>query len=149
MTRRSAAAPKPTIAPAPPVSTALAVASITALAALLRLWHFGQSPPGLNQDEAVNAWNAWCLLKTGRDMVGAAWPVFYAHAIGDNRTTLYFYALLPFQAIGGLSAITTRLPLALRHASTRAQGTRTNSFRLYAALLTARCCSRSTRGTCS
>jgi 4-amino-4-deoxy-L-arabinose transferase-like glycosyltransferase len=81
-----------------------------AIAAVLRLVLPGQSPPGLNQDEAINAWNAWCMLHTGRDMVGARWPVFYAHAIGDNRTTLFFYALLPFQALGGLSVWTSRLP---------------------------------------
>jgi 4-amino-4-deoxy-L-arabinose transferase-like glycosyltransferase len=98
-------------APALPATTTyLMLAAIVAVAAALRLVLPGQSPPGLNQDEAVNAWNAWCLLHTGRDMVGAPWPVFYAHAIGDNRTTLFFYALLPFQALGGLSVWTTRLP---------------------------------------
>lgn len=86
---------------------------IVSLAAFLRLFHFGQSPPGLNQDEAVNAWNAWCLLKTGTDMTGTPWPVFYSHSIGDNRTTLFFYALLPFQALGGLGVVTTRLPSAV------------------------------------
>ncbi len=127
--RRSASRP-PSTAPASPrrsgvspgtrdgefISTPrarLILVAITACAAFLRLYHFGQSPPGLNQDEAVNAWNAWCLLKTGHDMTGASWPVFYSHAIGDNRTTLYSYALLPFQAIGGLGVWTTRLPNAV------------------------------------
>ncbi len=107
--------------PTPPASTApvaglpggwaaALLAIVVLAAAALRLVLPGQAPPGLNQDEAINAWNAWCLLHTGRDMVGAPWPVFYAHAIGDNRTTLYFYALLPFQALGGLGVWTTRLP---------------------------------------
>ncbi len=86
--------------------------AIILLAAGLRLWDFGSSPPGLNQDASVNAWNSWCLLETGKDMVGDPWPIFYSHAIGDNRTTLYYYALMPFQAIGGLNQITTRLPAA-------------------------------------
>ena len=91
----------------------LALLAIVTLGAALRLIRPGSAPPGLNQDEAINAWNAWCLLRTGADMTGAAWPVFYSHAIGDNRTTLYFYALIPFQALGGLSVWTTRLPNAL------------------------------------
>lgn len=90
-------------------TTAL-LGAVVLLAAALRLVLPGHSPPGINQDEAINAWNAWCLLHTGTDMAGARWPVFYAHAIGDNRTTLYFYALLPFQALGGLGVWTTRLP---------------------------------------
>jgi 4-amino-4-deoxy-L-arabinose transferase-like glycosyltransferase len=93
--------------------TAFALAAVTLLAAFLRLFHFGSSPPGLNQDEAINAWNAFCMLRTGHDMVGAPWPIFYAHAIGDNRTTLWFYVLLPFQALGGLNVWTARLPAAL------------------------------------
>ncbi|MCK4752871.1 MAG: glycosyltransferase family 39 protein [Planctomycetes bacterium] len=84
--------------------------SILLLAAFLRLVNFGLSPPGLNQDEAGNAWNAYCLLKTGKDQVGQSWPVFYTHGLGGNRTTLYIYLLLPFQAIGGLNIFTTRLP---------------------------------------
>ncbi len=102
---------KPGPAPGPSARvTGFALAAITLVAAFLRLFHFGSSPPGLNQDEAINAWNAFCMLRTGHDMVGARWPIFYAHAIGDNRTTLLFYAMLPFQALGGLNVWTTRLP---------------------------------------
>lgn len=100
--------------PEPAWTTTIALLlALVAIAAFLRLFQFGSSPPGLNQDEAVNAWNAWCLLRTGTDMTGDRWPIFYSHAIGDNRTTLYFYALLPFQALGGLSEWTTRLPNAI------------------------------------
>ena len=83
------------------------------LAAGLRLANLGQSPPGLNQDEAANAWNAWCLLETGNDQAGKSWPIFYTRALGSNFTTLNIYLLIPFQAVGGLNAITTRLPAAL------------------------------------
>ena len=86
--------------------------AITALAAVLRFVRLGHSPPGLNQDEAINAWNSWCLLKTGHDLTGAAWPVFYTHPVGDNRTTLFAWLLLPFQALFGLSVASTRLPAA-------------------------------------
>jgi len=85
---------------------------ILLVAAVLRFIYFGQSPPGLNQDEAVNAWNAYCLLKTGTDQHGVSWPVFYYRGLGSNGSTLQLYLLLPFQAIGGLNITTTRLPAA-------------------------------------
>lgn len=112
MPRQRPAAPAPAVPTAAPPDrwAAVLLAAIVVVAAALRLLWPGQAPPGINQDEAINAWNAWCLLHTGHDMVGASWPVFYSHAIGDNRTTLYFYALLPFQAAGGLGVWTTRLP---------------------------------------
>jgi 4-amino-4-deoxy-L-arabinose transferase-like glycosyltransferase len=87
--------------------------SILLLGAFLRFVRLGQSPPGLNQDEAVNAWNAYCLLKTGKDQHGVSWPIFYARGLGGNRSTLYIYLMLPFQAIGGLNICTTRLPAAV------------------------------------
>ena len=83
------------------------------LAAALRLYKLGESPPGLNQDEAVNAWNAYCLLKTGTDQFGVSWPIFYTKAFGGNNSTLFMYTLIPFQALGGMSIFTTRLPGAL------------------------------------
>jgi 4-amino-4-deoxy-L-arabinose transferase-like glycosyltransferase len=86
---------------------------IVVLAAALRLVDLGYAPPGLNQDEAANAWNAWCLLKTGKDQTGTRWPIFYSRCLGENRTTLFFYVMLPFQAIGGLNVWTTRAPSAV------------------------------------
>jgi len=88
----------------------MALLSIVVLGGGLRLAKFGESPPGLNQDEAVNAWNAQCLLKTGKDQVGVSWPIFYMRGIGGNWSPLYIYLSIPFQAIGGLSITTTRAP---------------------------------------
>jgi hypothetical protein len=93
-------------------TTVLALVAITAVAATLRIVALTHSPPGLNQDEAVNAWSAWCLLRTGRDLTGVSWPIFYSHAIGDNRTTLFFYWLMPFQAALGLSTWSARFAMA-------------------------------------
>jgi hypothetical protein len=76
---------------------------ILVLAGTLRLVKLDEIPPGLHVDEAANAWNAYTLLKTGKDQHGVQWPLFYMRAFGENRTTSYVYALLPFQAIGGLT----------------------------------------------
>jgi 4-amino-4-deoxy-L-arabinose transferase-like glycosyltransferase len=91
---------------------AMGLAAVLLVAVAARVPGLPQLPPGLNQDEAANAWNAWCLLKTGQDQEGDPWPVFYAHGLGGNRTTLFLYFLMPFQAVGGLSIWTIRLPAA-------------------------------------
>ena len=107
--RRAAAKHGQRLAP-DPRTTRWALIAITLIAAFLRLWRPGESPPGLNQDEALGGWISWCLLKTGRDMSGQPWPIFYSHGIGDFPSTLFFYVTLPFQALGGLNVWTTRLP---------------------------------------
>ena len=86
---------------------------ILVLAGILRLAKLDQVPPGLHVDEAANAWNAYTLLKTGMDQHGVRWPVFYTRAFGENRSVSYVYALLPFQALGGMNVWTTRLPSAV------------------------------------
>jgi 4-amino-4-deoxy-L-arabinose transferase-like glycosyltransferase len=83
---------------------------VLVVAGLLRAADLTRVPPGLSQDEAANAWNAYCLLKTGCDQFGVHWPIFYMRALGENRSTLFAYFMLPFQAIGGLNVWTTRLP---------------------------------------
>ncbi len=86
---------------------------IVAIGAAPRLMFLTHAPPGLNQDEAANAWNAWCLLQTGQDQAGVRWPIFYTRGLGENRSTLFIYLMMPFQALGGLNVLTTRLPSAV------------------------------------
>ncbi len=91
----------------------LILASIVVLSGVLLFMRLDISPPGLNQDEAANAWNAYTILKNGTDQVGESWPIFYSHAIGGNRTTLYLYYLTPFLAGGDLSIWTVRFASAV------------------------------------
>jgi 4-amino-4-deoxy-L-arabinose transferase-like glycosyltransferase len=86
----------------------------------LRLAYLDSAPPGWDVDEAANAWNAYCLLKTGMDQYGEHWPVFSLRAYGEHRTVWYAYCLLPFQAVGGMNLWTTRLPAALAGVGTLA-----------------------------
>lgn len=109
---RLASAP-PSPQPANPAwrrSAALWLTVIALWAAAVRLIDLDGAPPGLNQDEAANAWNAYCLLRTGQDQAGDPWPIFHFRALGEHRTPLFLYLMLPFQAIGGLNIWTTRLP---------------------------------------
>ena len=91
----------------------LLLAVILLTAACIRLPGLEYAPPGLNQDEAQNAWDAYCMLKTGHDQVGDSWPIFYSKCFGGNRSTLQLYYLLPFQAIGGLNVWTLRFSSAV------------------------------------
>ena len=86
--------------------------AIIALAATLRFWRLEGIPPGINQDEAVHAYDAWSLLRTGRDHDGAAWPIFF-RAFGDYHPGPYIYAIIPFEALLGLRVLAARLPAAL------------------------------------
>jgi 4-amino-4-deoxy-L-arabinose transferase-like glycosyltransferase len=94
------------------------LAVIVVWAAAVRLYRCESALTGLHVDEAANVWNAWCLLKTGQDEWGKRWPVFYTRAIDDYRSPLFLYALLPFQAVGGMNVCTSRLPAALGGAVT-------------------------------
>jgi len=89
------------------------LAAVLIVTAALRLPALASLPPGLNQDEAANAWNAWCLLKTGQDQVGQSWPIFCIRALGEYRSALFLYVVMPFQAVWGLNIWTTRLPSAI------------------------------------
>lgn len=82
--------------------------AIILLAAGLRLAKPGASPPGLYTDESANIWASWCLLKTGRDDNGVRWPIFFTRGLGENRSTLYVYWLMPFLASGGLEVTAAR-----------------------------------------
>ena len=48
---------------------------ILLLAATLRLANLDEIPPGLHVDEATNAWDAYTLLKTGKDQ-SVVWQFF-------------------------------------------------------------------------
>jgi 4-amino-4-deoxy-L-arabinose transferase-like glycosyltransferase len=114
MTARAAAAPQATTrTPVDESRERWALLAILAAAALVRLVALDSAPPGINQDEALSAWNGWCLLRTGHALSGETWPIFHCRNIGDYPTMLFFYVLMPFQRLFGLSVWSTRLPVAL------------------------------------
>lgn len=79
------------------------------LAALaVRLPYFGQIPLGVNRDEAALGYNAWSILKTGKDEHGVTLPLSIK-SFGDQKLPGYVYGLLPFVAFG-TDAVFLRLP---------------------------------------
>lgn len=82
------------------------------VAAVLRLWGLSSNPPHLTSDEAALGYNAYSILKTGRDEHGELLPVVFK-SFGDWKPGLYVYLDVPFVAIFGLNEWGTRLPGAL------------------------------------
>jgi len=81
---------------------------ILLLAILLRFSSIN-SLPSLNPDEAALGYNAYSLLKTGKDEHGASWPLHFK-SFGDFKPGGYVYLDLPFTALLSLTPFATRLP---------------------------------------
>lgn len=80
------------------------------LALGLRLINFpGSVPPSVNWDEASLGYNAYSILKTGKDEWGRILPLTF-EAFGDYKLPGYIYTLIPFIAVFGLNEFSVRLP---------------------------------------
>lgn len=91
------------------ISSKWILACILLLALILRFWSLGINPPGLTPDEAALGYNAYSILKTGRDEFGKTFPIIFK-SFGDYKPGLYVYLDVPFVAALGLNEVSTRLP---------------------------------------
>src|SRR5581483_8475336 len=82
--------------------------SIMALAALLRLYQFPNTPAGLWVDELTEGYDAYALLLHGTDRWGNPFPVYFP-SWGSGQNVLQAYLTIPFIKIFGLSAFSVRL----------------------------------------
>lgn len=82
---------------------------IFAIGIFLRVYQFPNIPPGVNQDEAAAAYEAYSILETGKDKWGNSYPV-YLPAWGSGQNALFSYILVPFIATFGLNIFALRLP---------------------------------------
>src|SRR3989344_3058633 len=85
---------------------------IVLLGFFLRIYQVDSIPPGLTWDEAALGYNAYSILKTGRDEYGTILPL-NLKSFGDYKPALYAYVLIPFIAVFGLSEIAVRIPSVL------------------------------------
>ena len=83
--------------------------TIILLATLLRFYKLGEAPAGLYLDEAAQGYNAYSILKTGRDEFGKPFPVVF-RSFTDFKTPIYTYLIVPFIPIFELSVFTVRFP---------------------------------------
>ncbi len=79
------------------------------LGAIFRLYALARVPPSGSLDEVSLGYNAYSILKTGRDEYGYHLPVLL-RAYDDWRPALYVYIVVPFVQIFGLSVFAVRLP---------------------------------------
>ncbi len=82
------------------------------IALSLRTYRLGEQPPGLTWDEAALGYNAYSILKTGRDEFGVFMPIIFK-SFGDYKPGTYVYLTVPSVAIFGLNEFAVRLPSAL------------------------------------
>lgn len=83
---------------------------ITILAGLLRFYRLGEIHEGLHRDEAFLGYNAYSVLKTGRDMNGNFLPLHLASFLYSPAG--YSYLSIPFISVFDLSAFSTRFASA-------------------------------------
>jgi len=85
---------------------------ILLVASFLRLWGLTINPVALFGDELDVGYQAYSILKTGRDYSGSLMPLHF-HSFADWRTPLYLYSAVPTVAIFGITPLGVRLPAAL------------------------------------
>lgn len=90
----------------------LVLGSTVLLAFLLRFVGISSLPVGFTPDEASFGYDAYSLLKTGKDQWGESWPLTF-RSFGDFKLPVYTYLTIPSVAVFGLNEFAVRLPNAL------------------------------------
>ncbi|HLE49941.1 MAG: hypothetical protein UX31_C0032G0005 [Candidatus Nomurabacteria bacterium GW2011_GWA1_46_11] len=81
----------------------------TLLGFAIRFYKLGQAPAGLYLDEAAQGYNAYSILKTGKDEFGKSFPIVF-RSFRDFKTPVYIYLIVPLIPVFGLTPFTVRLP---------------------------------------
>lgn len=79
-------------------------------AAWLRLTQLHTLPPAPYWEEVALGYDAYSILKTGKDHHGTDAPLVAFESFGDWKPSGYFYALVPSIAAFGLTVFAVRLP---------------------------------------
>ena len=82
------------------------------LAIILRVVLLNEVPNGFYSDEASIGYNAYSILKTGKDEHGMLLPLYFK-AFGEYKNPVYIYSVIPFINIFGLNEFAVRLTSAL------------------------------------
>ena len=90
----------------------LIIIVIFVLACFLRFYKLGSNPPSLYWEEVALGYDAYSLMKTGKDHRGNPWPITYISSYMDYKPALYVYALIPSIAVFGLNEFGVRFPSA-------------------------------------
>jgi len=91
----------------------LILIAIFLLSFILRFYKLGINPPSLYWDEVSLGYNAYSILKTGKDEFGRFMPLDAFVAFGDYKPVGYIYATIIPIAIFGLNEFSVRFASAL------------------------------------
>lgn len=81
--------------------------AILILAFVIRALNIQNNPPGFFADEASNGYNAYSILKTGKDEWDVSYPLLFK-AFGEYKNPVFIYSSLPFIALFGLNEFSVR-----------------------------------------
>lgn len=79
---------------------------------LVRVWNIEKAPPSLYWDEMDLGYQAFSILKTGRDYFGN-YPGLVVQSFADYRAPLSIYLTVPFIWVLGLTSFAVRIPAAI------------------------------------
>lgn len=85
---------------------------VVLFAAILRFLYLNSNPPSLNWDEISHGYNAYSILKTGRDEWGNFMPSIF-RAYGDYKLPVYIYLTSISELFLGVNEFAVRLPSVL------------------------------------
>lgn len=83
--------------------------TLTVLGGFLRSYKNTQNPVSLSIDEVAFGYNAYSVLKTGRDEYGKFLPLTFK-STGDYKNPVPIYSMIPSIALFGLNEFSIRLP---------------------------------------
>ena len=86
--------------------------TITLVAAYLRLYHLDSLPPALEWDEVATGFDAYSILKTGKDQYGNFLPLTM-RSLDDYKPPLYTYMTSASIWVFGWNDFAVRFPAAL------------------------------------
>ena len=75
----------------------------------VRVWKIDKVPPSLFGDELDVGYQAYSILKTGKDYSGRMIPLQF-RSFTEYRTPLYLYSAVPTVAVFGITPLGVRLP---------------------------------------
>lgn len=77
-----------------------------------KLYKISEIPASVYWDEASIEYNAYSVLKTGKDEWGQFLPIEFK-AFGEYKLPVYIYSVIPFISIFGLNELAVRFPAVL------------------------------------
>lgn len=86
----------------------LALFFIVIMAFFLRFYKVTEIPPALNWDETSIGYNAYSILKTGKDEWGQSFPIHFK-AYGEYKLPVQIYASIPGIYLFGLNELGVRI----------------------------------------